>query len=188
MNNPAPRDTLNPIQQLVIKRLCQGATVKEIADEDGLSPKTIEYHRDLAKKALNIYDMSLLTHWARAVGLVKPMFKQLTDEVITAEELKVLIAEYVKQVNQRNGKQMAKVRPEVKQVPKLFSEVKASESFEREPYCETCKLTHAKHFVCHIPVMSDKERMEQEMNEAKLKNNKTGFVFTPLAERLLGSV
>ncbi len=58
-------------QKEIVKRIASGQTMKEIALEDGLSRKTIEYHWDLARKRLGLYDVARVTQWALKNHLIE---------------------------------------------------------------------------------------------------------------------
>jgi len=65
-----PLAQLTPRQRVVLAGLAQSKTVKEIAWELGLSPKTVEYHRHQLQDRLNIHDLAGLTRFALYCGLV----------------------------------------------------------------------------------------------------------------------
>lgn len=46
------KHTLSPRQVQIMRRLCRGLVTKEIADDLGISFRTVEYHMELAKKRL----------------------------------------------------------------------------------------------------------------------------------------
>ncbi len=68
-------DILTPAQRAVLAGIAMGATTRGIADERGVSHKTIEYHRTKIMQKLNLHDIASLTHWALAAGLVELMFE-----------------------------------------------------------------------------------------------------------------
>ncbi len=57
-------------QREIVKRMASGQTMKEIALDDGLSRKTIEYHWDLARKRIGFNDVARVTQWALKYHLI----------------------------------------------------------------------------------------------------------------------
>lgn len=55
---------LTPHQRYVIKRLSEGATVKQIAAEMHLSPKTVEFHSRAARRIIGCPSIAELTRYA----------------------------------------------------------------------------------------------------------------------------
>jgi DNA-binding NarL/FixJ family response regulator len=64
------RRTLTRRQQQVLSELVVGAGVKEIADRMGVSPKTIESHRQNLTHRLGIHTMPGLVRYALQTGLL----------------------------------------------------------------------------------------------------------------------
>jgi DNA-binding CsgD family transcriptional regulator len=60
---------LKPREIEIVRRLSEGQTVKEIALELGLSPKTIEFHRAKAQGKIGTNSVALLTRWALKTGI-----------------------------------------------------------------------------------------------------------------------
>lgn len=56
----------------VLVGLANGKTIKEIAQESGISPKTAEYHRSQIYQACHIHDLATLTRFAIRAGLIEP--------------------------------------------------------------------------------------------------------------------
>lgn len=63
---------LSPRETEVLRRLALGATNREIADEFGLSIKTVDTHRGHVLKKLRLRNNSDLTRFAIRVGEVTP--------------------------------------------------------------------------------------------------------------------
>lgn len=55
----------------VLQRIAEGAPNKQIADDLGISIKTVEKHRDHLMKKLDIHDTASLTRYAIAVGIIE---------------------------------------------------------------------------------------------------------------------
>lgn len=66
----ADDDKLTPRQQAVLKRLAEGASVKEIAFELKLSVKTVETYRSQIMERLEIRDLPSLVRYAIRKGVV----------------------------------------------------------------------------------------------------------------------
>lgn len=66
----APDEALTPRQQLVLKRLAEGSSVKQIAFELELSVKTIETYRTQIMQRLGLYDLPALVRYAIRNGIV----------------------------------------------------------------------------------------------------------------------
>lgn len=62
--------TLTPRQVEVLKLVAEGYTTRQIADELGLSVKTVETHRGGIMRRLGIHDLVGLVHYAIRVRLV----------------------------------------------------------------------------------------------------------------------
>lgn len=65
------RRTLSPRQRDVLKLLAEGQSTKEIAFTLGVSAKTVETHRALLMKKLDIHDVAGLVKYAIRAGLTK---------------------------------------------------------------------------------------------------------------------
>jgi len=63
---------LSPRETEVLRRLALGATNREIADEFGLSIKTVDTHRGHVLKKLRLRNNADLTRFAIRVGEVTP--------------------------------------------------------------------------------------------------------------------
>jgi DNA-binding NarL/FixJ family response regulator len=61
--------TLTPRQSEVLQRVAAGLTSKEIAQELGLSYRTVEVHRMLLMRRLNVHDVTGLVRFALRAGL-----------------------------------------------------------------------------------------------------------------------
>jgi DNA-binding NarL/FixJ family response regulator len=68
----APGEPLTQRQSEILKLLVQGRSVKEIAFELGLSPKTVEVHRSRLMERVQVRDLSGLTRYAIRIGLIQP--------------------------------------------------------------------------------------------------------------------
>jgi len=55
----------------VLQRIAEGGANKQIADELGISIKTVEKHRDHLMRKLDIHDIAGLTRYAIATGIVE---------------------------------------------------------------------------------------------------------------------
>jgi len=67
-------ENLTPRRLYVVKRITEGATIAEIAEEMCLSLKGVEYHKWEAQRKLRIISIALLTQWALATGLIKSCY------------------------------------------------------------------------------------------------------------------
>ena len=70
MEPPSGRRSLTSRQQQVLRELVGGAGVKEIADRMGVSPKTVESHRQNLTNRLGIHSMPGLVRYALQTGLL----------------------------------------------------------------------------------------------------------------------
>ena len=57
-------------QREVLQHIAEGRNTKEIGDILGLSPKTVEYHRAMLMRALDVHDIPALVRLAVHAGLV----------------------------------------------------------------------------------------------------------------------
>jgi DNA-binding NarL/FixJ family response regulator len=55
----------------VLQLIAEGEANKQIADELGISTKTVEKHRDHLMQKLDIHDTASLTRYAIATGIIK---------------------------------------------------------------------------------------------------------------------
>ena len=67
-----PRQFLSERQEQIWRGIAASETTEAIADNMGLSPKTVEYHRLKLKQALKVWDVAGLTRAAIRVGLIEP--------------------------------------------------------------------------------------------------------------------
>ncbi len=65
-------DRLTPRQREILQLIAEGHTTKEIASRLKLSAKTVETHRQLLMRALDIHDIAGLVRYAVRVGLTDP--------------------------------------------------------------------------------------------------------------------
>lgn len=63
-------DTLSPRQREVLRLIAEGRTTKQIAQELGISVKTVETHRAQLMERLGIRDVAGLVRYAILVGLI----------------------------------------------------------------------------------------------------------------------
>ena len=63
-------DTLSPRQREVLRLIAEGRTTKQIAQELGISVKTVETHRAQLMDRLGIRDVAGLVRYAILVGLI----------------------------------------------------------------------------------------------------------------------
>ncbi|HEV7281111.1 MAG TPA: response regulator transcription factor [Pirellulaceae bacterium] len=73
-------DTLTPRESEVYLLIGQGLSVKQIAGNLALSPKTVEYHRQQMKKKLNLGSSAALNRHAVANALEAPSAADREDE------------------------------------------------------------------------------------------------------------
>jgi len=66
----APLERLTPRQREVLKLIAEGNTSKEIANRLNLSIKTVDMHRTMLMKELNIHDIAGLVRYAIRTGLI----------------------------------------------------------------------------------------------------------------------
>jgi DNA-binding NarL/FixJ family response regulator len=64
-------EQLTPREREVLARVAEGRTSREIADEFGISPRTVETHRESLMKKLEIRTVAGLTRFALEAGLVR---------------------------------------------------------------------------------------------------------------------
>ena len=67
-----PLDALTPRQREVLQLVAEGHTSKEVAEQLGLSFKTVEAHRAQIMERLGLQDLTGLVRFAVRVGLVSP--------------------------------------------------------------------------------------------------------------------
>ncbi len=67
-----PLDRLTPREREVLRRVAEGRTNRMIADDLGLSPKTIDAHRTNLMRKLDLHDAQGVTRFAVRHGLVPP--------------------------------------------------------------------------------------------------------------------
>lgn len=68
----ASAEALSPRQRQVLKLIAEGKSTREIAARLHLSVKTIETHRALLMRRLDIFDVAGLTRHALRIGLIDP--------------------------------------------------------------------------------------------------------------------
>lgn len=66
----SPGDALTPRQREVLQLIAEGSSTKEIARRLDLSVKTIESHRTLLMKQLDLHDVAALVRYAIRTGLI----------------------------------------------------------------------------------------------------------------------
>ena len=73
-DGPAPEDDewgrLTPRERLVLRRVAEGRTNREIATELSLSPKTVDTHRTNLMRKLGVHDAQALARFAVRRGLL----------------------------------------------------------------------------------------------------------------------
>lgn len=57
-------------QRCILSKWAFGMSTKQVASECGLSPKTVEYHLDAAKRRLNIHSLQQIVRYAVFTGLI----------------------------------------------------------------------------------------------------------------------
>jgi DNA-binding NarL/FixJ family response regulator len=67
-----PADRLTPREREVLRRVAAGRTNRMIADELGLSPKTVDAHRTNLMRKLDLHDAQAVTRFALRHGLLAP--------------------------------------------------------------------------------------------------------------------
>lgn len=72
-------------QTSVLKGIATGKTVKEIAFDLHLSPKTVEYHLTKIRSRLGLNTVARLTAWALASGIISNPYTK-SCRVIAREE------------------------------------------------------------------------------------------------------
>ena len=72
--DPEPEDDewerLTPRERLVLRRVAEGRTNREIATELSLSPKTVDTHRTNLMRKLGVHDAQALARFAVRRGLL----------------------------------------------------------------------------------------------------------------------
>ena len=66
-------DDLSARQREILQLVAEGHTVKEIASQLSLSPRTVEFHKGRAMQQLNIHTTAELVKYAIASGLILPI-------------------------------------------------------------------------------------------------------------------
>lgn len=66
-----PKSKLTPREREVVVLICDGLTAKEIAEELGISVKTVDQHKMGAMEKLDIHRAPSLVRWAIRQGLVE---------------------------------------------------------------------------------------------------------------------
>lgn len=70
--NPTQDESLTPRQREIVRRVASGQSSRRIAEELGLSEKTVQNHRLQIRQRLNLHDVASLTRYAIEQGLVEP--------------------------------------------------------------------------------------------------------------------
>ena len=70
---------LSPRERQVLELIAQGFSSKEMAAELGISPKTVEKHRQGVMKKLNIHEIAGLTRYALNSGMLAPGRRDVGD-------------------------------------------------------------------------------------------------------------
>lgn len=63
--------TLSPREREIAVAIAEGKTVRQIADELGLHPSTVDTHRSTIYRTLGVHNAVLLTHEAIRRGWVR---------------------------------------------------------------------------------------------------------------------
>ncbi|MFP6797540.1 MAG: LuxR C-terminal-related transcriptional regulator [Pseudomonas sp.] len=58
---------MTPREKEIVQALARGQTSKHIARQLGISPRTVEKHRENCMRKLNVHDLSALLHYLHAV-------------------------------------------------------------------------------------------------------------------------
>jgi DNA-binding NarL/FixJ family response regulator len=66
----SPADALTPREKEILKHVAQGKTSRAIAEELGISPRTVESHRESLMRKLDIRSVAGLTRFAVEEGLL----------------------------------------------------------------------------------------------------------------------
>ena len=66
----APAAPLTPRQRQVLQLIAEGHSNKAVADALGISPKTVEFHKDALMRALGLHTTAELTRYALSQGIV----------------------------------------------------------------------------------------------------------------------
>jgi two-component system response regulator NreC len=67
-----PKHELTPRQLDVLKLLCDGFTSKQIGENLGIAPKTVEFHRRLIAKKIDSSKLALMVRWAIRNKIIEP--------------------------------------------------------------------------------------------------------------------
>jgi len=70
-SNTSPFEKLTPRQREILQLIAEGRTTKEIAQQLGVSIKTVETHRAQLMERLDIHDITGLVRYAIRMGLVE---------------------------------------------------------------------------------------------------------------------
>lgn len=69
---PISRDgLLSPRQKEIVALIAEDLTAKEISDRLGLSPKTVEFHKDLIRHRLEVKGTAGIVRYAIRTGLIQ---------------------------------------------------------------------------------------------------------------------
>ena len=63
---------LSPRQKQIVALIADDLTAKEIGDRLGLSPKTVEFHKDLIRQRLSVTGTAGIVRYAIRTGLIEP--------------------------------------------------------------------------------------------------------------------
>ncbi len=72
MEPQTPYSRLTARERTVFKLLAEGHSVKQVASQLGLKPKTVDVHKTNLMRKLDVHDRSELIHFAFREGLVSP--------------------------------------------------------------------------------------------------------------------
>ena len=64
--------TLTKRQREIIALIAEDLTAKEIGDRMGISPKTVEFHRNLIRQRLGVVGTAGIVRYAIRTGLIQP--------------------------------------------------------------------------------------------------------------------
>lgn len=64
-------DLLSPRQKQIVTLIAADLTAKEIADRLRLSPKTVEFHKDLIRHRLEVKGTAGIVRYAIRTGLIR---------------------------------------------------------------------------------------------------------------------
>ena len=68
----SPDGLLSPRQKQIVTLIAEDLTAKEIGDRMGISPKTVEFHKDLIRQRLSVTGTAGIVRYAIRTGLIQP--------------------------------------------------------------------------------------------------------------------